>query len=64
MTRHTLIKQVTEIVRLCTAFIIGAGAAVNLTRQVRAYTREAREDDTRGIDPLATVRKATRPDKP
>ena len=61
--KNTMIKQATEIVRLCSAFIIGAGAAVNLTRQVRAYTREALADDARGVDPLATAEKATRKEK-
>jgi hypothetical protein len=62
--KTTMIKQATEIVRLCSAFIIGAGAAVSLARAVRAYVREALEDDARGIDPVETVRKATRTEKP
>jgi hypothetical protein len=62
--KNTLIKQATEIVWLFNAFIVGAGAAVNLTRQVRAYTREALEDDAKGVDPLATAEKASRTEKP
>ena len=62
--KHTMIKQTTQIVWLCNAFLIGAGAAVNLARSVRAYAREALEDEARGVDPLEPVRKATRTEKP